>query len=205
MTALPDSEAQTSFALERLVAARTRWRMASATAPASMMAPSTIASGGHRLDAERRHAEAFAGRLQLHRLDCARSDVESDNRLRFAKHAKLTRSRNACYSRPDYGRNACARPQRSVPAIPAHPAWRVALIAVFHPADDKTVRKSHFCSSRYPSTTDEVVIGRICRGNTNPLAVSRLLAASARPDRHDDTGCHGRSAAGIADQEVGRF
>jgi len=45
MTALPDNEAQTSFALNALFSAKTR-RMASATAPASMMAPSTMASGG---------------------------------------------------------------------------------------------------------------------------------------------------------------
>ena len=74
-----------------------------------MMAPSTIGVGGHRLFAVRRHAEAFAGRLQLDRLDCTRSDVESDNRLGFAKHAKHKEVSNA-YSLEilDYGRNGCA-------------------------------------------------------------------------------------------------
>src|SRR4030095_7497478 len=45
MTALPESEAQTSLALNALLCSKTR-RIASATAPASMMAPSTIESGG---------------------------------------------------------------------------------------------------------------------------------------------------------------
>src|SRR6185503_17269265 len=45
ITALPESEAQTSFALNDLLCSKTR-RIASATAPASMMAPSTIESGG---------------------------------------------------------------------------------------------------------------------------------------------------------------
>src|SRR5688572_3338115 len=45
ITALPESEAQTSFALNALLCSKTR-RIASATAPASMMAPSTIESGG---------------------------------------------------------------------------------------------------------------------------------------------------------------
>ena len=45
MTALPESEAQTSLVLNALLLSKTR-RIASATAAASMMAPSTIASGG---------------------------------------------------------------------------------------------------------------------------------------------------------------
>src|SRR6185436_17431911 len=45
ITAFPESEAQTSFALNVLLCSNTR-RIASATAPASMMAPSTIESGG---------------------------------------------------------------------------------------------------------------------------------------------------------------
>src|SRR4029450_10459237 len=45
ITAFPESEAQTSFALNALLCSKTR-RIASATAPASMMAPSTIESGG---------------------------------------------------------------------------------------------------------------------------------------------------------------
>src|SRR5258705_7771070 len=45
MTALPERDAQTSFVLKALLPSNTR-RMASATDPASMMAPSTIASAG---------------------------------------------------------------------------------------------------------------------------------------------------------------
>src|SRR5215203_4142013 len=45
ITAFPESEAQTSLALNDLLCSKTR-RIASATAPASMMAPSTIESGG---------------------------------------------------------------------------------------------------------------------------------------------------------------
>ena len=45
MTALPDSEATTSLRLEAAWSSKMR-RMASATATASMMAPSTIVSGG---------------------------------------------------------------------------------------------------------------------------------------------------------------
>src|SRR6185436_7013750 len=45
MTAFPESDAQTSLALNALLVSKTR-RMASATAPASMMAPSTMASCG---------------------------------------------------------------------------------------------------------------------------------------------------------------
>src|SRR4029450_6169447 len=45
ITALPDSDAQTSFDLKALFPSNTRL-IASATEPASMIAPSTIASGG---------------------------------------------------------------------------------------------------------------------------------------------------------------
>src|SRR5215212_6386986 len=45
MTALPEREAHTSLLLNALLLSNTR-RMASATAPPSRMAPSTIASGG---------------------------------------------------------------------------------------------------------------------------------------------------------------
>jgi hypothetical protein len=45
ITALPDSDAQTSLVLNALLLSNTR-RMASATAPASMIAPSTMESGG---------------------------------------------------------------------------------------------------------------------------------------------------------------
>ena len=45
ITALPDNDAQTSFALNDLLLSNRR-RIASATAPASMMAPSTIESDG---------------------------------------------------------------------------------------------------------------------------------------------------------------
>jgi hypothetical protein len=45
ITALPESDAQTSFDLNALLASNNR-RMASATAVESMIAPSTIVSGG---------------------------------------------------------------------------------------------------------------------------------------------------------------
>src|SRR4029450_5214887 len=50
ITALPDSEATTSFALKRLVSKMRR--IASATVTASMTAPSTIVSGGIDSDAQ---------------------------------------------------------------------------------------------------------------------------------------------------------
>ena len=52
MTALPDSEAATSFVL--MPRPSNSRRIASATAAPSMIAPSTMLSGGTRLAAERR-------------------------------------------------------------------------------------------------------------------------------------------------------
>ena len=94
MTALPDSEAQTSFALNAPLS--NTLRMASATAPASMIAPSTMASGGTGADGERGDAVSFARRLQLHRLDGAGPDVQAHDGFDFAKHSTLSsRSRGA--------------------------------------------------------------------------------------------------------------
>ncbi len=83
MTALPDSDAATSLVLNALFS--NRRRIASATAAPSMIAPSTMLSGGIGLDGERRHLEAFADRFQFDRLDGARSDVEADDGFGFSK------------------------------------------------------------------------------------------------------------------------
>ena len=83
MTALPDSEAATSLVLNALFS--NRRRMASATAPPSMMAPSTMLSGGTGSLRERGDAEALARRLQLDGLDGARPDVETHDRLCFSQ------------------------------------------------------------------------------------------------------------------------
>ena len=83
MTALPESDATTSLVLKRLES-KTR-RMASATAPASMMAPSTMVSGGTGSLANADDAIPLARRFQFNRLDRTRSDVEADDRLRLSE------------------------------------------------------------------------------------------------------------------------
>ena len=88
ITALPESDAQTSFVLKAFLPSKTR-RMASATAPASMIAPSTIESGGTGSLTERHDAVSLARGLQLDRLDGARPDVESDDVFWLSKHAPL--------------------------------------------------------------------------------------------------------------------
>jgi hypothetical protein len=77
MTALPASEAATSFV--RMFFDSKRRRIASATAAPSMMAPSTMLSGGTGLDAERGNLEGLARALELHGLDRARADVQADD------------------------------------------------------------------------------------------------------------------------------
>ena len=79
MTALPESDAATSFVLKALFS-KSR-RMASATAAPSMIAPSTMLSGGTGSMANADDLEALADRLQLDGLDGARSDVEADDRF----------------------------------------------------------------------------------------------------------------------------
>ena len=76
ITALPESEAATSLALKCLPE-NTR-RTASATAPESMMAPSTMLSAGTGSTAEGRDPVALASGLQLDGFDGARSDVQPD-------------------------------------------------------------------------------------------------------------------------------
>ena len=77
MTALPESDAATSFVLNCLFS-KTR-RIASATAAPSMMAPSTMLSGGTGWIANAIDLEPLARRLQLDGLDGARADVETDD------------------------------------------------------------------------------------------------------------------------------
>ena len=84
MTALPESEAATSLVL-MLRLSKTR-RIASTTAAPSMMAPSTMLSGGIGFAAEGRDLVALAGWLQLDRFDRARADVQADEGFRSAKH-----------------------------------------------------------------------------------------------------------------------
>ena len=76
ITELPDSDAATSLALNCLLA--NRRLTASATAPESMMAPSTMLSGGSGSTRDGRDLVALARRLQLDRLDGARADVQTD-------------------------------------------------------------------------------------------------------------------------------
>ncbi len=81
MTALPESDAATSFALEGLVLEQAR--IASATAAPSMIAPSTMLSGGTGSLATAITSEAFSGGLQFDSLDGARADVEPYDGFRF--------------------------------------------------------------------------------------------------------------------------
>ena len=78
MTALPESEAATSLVLNAFDS-NTR-RIASATAAPSMMAPSTMLSGGTGSVPNAATRKPLPDRLQLDRLDGARTDVESHDR-----------------------------------------------------------------------------------------------------------------------------
>ena len=77
MTALPEREAATSFDLKAWFS--NRRRMASATAVPSMMAPSTMLSGGTGSMRERGDLVALAGRLELDGFDGTRADVQADD------------------------------------------------------------------------------------------------------------------------------
>ena len=79
MTALPDSDATTSFALN-FGDCRTR-RTASVTAPASMIAPSTMLSGGSGSTPIAATLKPRPDGLQLDRLDRAGTDVQADHGL----------------------------------------------------------------------------------------------------------------------------
>ena len=79
MTALPDSEAATSLVLKALFS-NTR-RIASATAAPSMIAPSTMLSGGTGSMAKATTLKPLPAGFQLDGLDGARADVEADDRL----------------------------------------------------------------------------------------------------------------------------
>ena len=83
MTALPESEAATSLVLNALFS--NSRRMASATAAPSMMAPSTMLSGGTGSMAKAATLKPLPAGLQLDGLDGARSDVEPDDRFDLAK------------------------------------------------------------------------------------------------------------------------
>ena len=89
MTALPDSEAATSLVLNALFS-KSR-RIASATAPPSMMAPSTMLSGGTGSHANAVTLKPLPDDLQLDGLDGARADVEADDLLALAKTKHVTR------------------------------------------------------------------------------------------------------------------
>ena len=84
MTALPDSDAATSFVL--MPRPSNRRRMASATAPPSMMAPSTMLSGGTGSLPNADTLYPLPAGLQLDCLDGARADVQTDQRFGSAKH-----------------------------------------------------------------------------------------------------------------------
>ena len=79
MTALPESDAATSLVLNALFS--NRRRMASATAVPSMMAPSTMLSGGTGSMANAVTLNPLPDGLQLDGFDRARADVEADDGL----------------------------------------------------------------------------------------------------------------------------
>ena len=79
MTALPESDAATSLVLNALFS-NTR-RIASATAAPSMIAPSTMLSGGTGSMPNAATLKPLPDGLQLDGLDGARPDVEADDRL----------------------------------------------------------------------------------------------------------------------------
>ena len=78
MTALPDSDAATSRLLKP--GRSSRRRMAAATAVPSMMAPSTMLSGGTGSLPKAETRKPLPAGFQLDRLDGARADVQSDDR-----------------------------------------------------------------------------------------------------------------------------
>ena len=84
MTALPESDAATSLVLNALFS-KTR-RIASATAAPSMMAPSTMLSGGTGSMAKAATLKPLPAGLQLDGLDGARADVETDDRLSICQN-----------------------------------------------------------------------------------------------------------------------
>src|SRR3954467_11325369 len=84
MTALPDSDAATSLVL--MPRPSNRRRMASATAAPSMIAPSTILSGGGGPGAQPGPPAGWPPRVGPARLGGGGADVEPDERLRSTKH-----------------------------------------------------------------------------------------------------------------------